>query len=165
MPKFNLPAKQFSFASFSFPKFAFMLPKGSMQKRLERKKQNFTGPYYHAPEPNQNKGVSFYLDSDFMPGLRYQYCDDIASGITHSGWYTDEHGISETIRGLVFRLPNKRGFLVGWTMGEGMASGIETDCIYEDEMQAAYAADSIAENIAERQREYEEARDAEEENE
>jgi hypothetical protein len=155
MPKFNLPPKQFSFASFSFPKYAFTLPRGSVRQRIERMRNPVTGPYYGAPKPNSS-GASFYLDSDFMPGLRYQYCDEIAS-IDHTGWFTDEHGDGDKIRGVVFRLPNNRGFLAGWTMGEGMASGLETDHVYDDERDAAYAADSIAENLAEKERAYQES--------
>jgi len=77
----------------------------------------------------------------------------------HNGWYCDTF-FGSKIRGLVFRLPKSRGFLAGWTMGEGMASAVECD-IYETERQAAYAADSMAESAAAKEREYQETQEAE----
>jgi hypothetical protein len=148
--------KEFSFAGFSFPKHVFTLPRGAMAKRANDRKSNFgIGAYYHAPKPNSKAGISFYLDSDFMPGLRYQFCDEVSSRIRHTGWYADNFRDTK-IRGLVFRLPHNKGFLIGWTMGKGMASGIDTDQIFDDEIDAAYAADSLAESIAEKERQFQE---------
>ena len=146
--------EQFEFAGFGWPRNVSMLPRGDVAKRLERKRNPVTGPYYHAPKPGA-KAAFFYLDSDFMPGLRWQYCDDISNArIRHTGWFTNEFQ-DDKIRGVVFRLPNKRGFLAGWTMGEGMASELDY-YVWDDEVDAAHAADSQAEDAAERQREYEE---------
>jgi hypothetical protein len=145
--------RELAFAGFAFPKYVWTLPQGPLSKRLERAKVASTGPYYHSPKPNQCGALGFYLDSDGAPGLRWRYCDDIARSIGHTGWFTDEYGDSETIRGIVMRLPANRGFLAGWTMGEGMASAIDAD-IYDDETAAAYAADSMAEHVAEREREF-----------
>lgn len=89
-----------------------------------------------------------------MPALRWVWCDDIARSIRHTGWYTDEDGAADKIRGIVMRLPRSRGFLAGWSMGEGMASEIDRS-IYDDELSAAMAADDCARYAAERQREYE----------
>ena len=92
--------------------------------------------------------------------MRWEWADKVSGAhIGHTGWYSDEHGDSETIRGLVFRLPKSRGFLAGWSMGEGMASALECD-IYETEREAALAADSLAENVAEREREHQEEEEA-----
>lgn len=156
--KFTLPEKQFSFAGFDWPRMVAMLPRGTMRKRLERYKNPVCGPYYHAPEPVE-RGLgwrTFYLDSDFMPGMRWKWCDEVCDRIRHTGWFCDEYG-DQTIRGLVFRLPNNRGFLHGWSMGESMASAIDTHTIYADEVTAAHAADSWAESVAEDQREYEDS--------
>lgn len=109
-------------------------------------------PYYHAPKHGAT-GQSFYLDSDFMPGLRWHYADEVNSDIEHTGWYTDDYGDGDKIRGIVFRLPKNRGFLPGWTMGHGMASTVDYD-IYEDIEDCAYCADSMAEIAAEKEREY-----------
>lgn len=145
----------FEFAGFTWPRFVATLPTGRMAKRLERYKNHVTGPYYHAPKPGAD-GRGFYLNSDGMPGLRWQWCDDVTSSIRHTGWLTDEFGDSETIRGVVFRLPSGRGFLAGWSMGEGMASSLEY-AVYDDESAAAHVADSLAENAAEKEREYQAA--------
>lgn len=147
----------FEFASIQFPKYVWTLPRGPMAKRLAQAKANWSAPYYHAPTPNQGKGIGFYLDSDGMPQLRWQWCDEVTGvRINHSGWYSDEFGDAEKIRGVVFRLPHSRGFLAGWSMGEGMASAIEYG-VHESETDAARAADSIAENVAESEREYQES--------
>lgn len=156
-----LPA-EFEFAGFTFPKYVWMLPSGSKAKRLEHFRNPVTGPYQHAPKPIRagSNGAFFYLGSDFMPGLRWEWCDEVKGvRIDHTGWYCDEFQY-EKIRGLVFRLPKSRGFLAGWSMGKSMASEVEA-CVYETESKAAYAADSLAESAAERQREHEERERAE----
>ena len=61
------------------------------------------------------------------------------------------------------RLPHNRGFLAGWSMGEGMISEIEYT-VYDDERDAAWAADSLAENAAEKEREFQESQEEEEDN-
>ena len=58
------------------------------------------------------------------------------------------------------RLPNNRGFLAGWSMGEGMISEIEY-IIYDDEHETAWAADSLAEEAAEKEREFQESQEEE----
>ena len=149
----------------SFPEkqvFWFQCPLTHLKKL--RGKNRVCGPYYTTRKliTGPHPGKSFYLDSDFAPGLRWQWCDDVTSSIDHSGWFIDEYGVGEKIRGVVFRLPRSRGFLAGWSMGVGMAS--EIDCtIYEDEISAAYAADSMAEDVAEREREYQEQNKEDEE--
>lgn len=122
-------------------------------ERLKSRKH--CGPYYVTP-PNANDKETrmFYLDSDFMPSLRWTWCDEIARTIKHTGWYYND--FDETIRGLVFRLPHNRGFLAAYSMGDGMASAVDTSYIYDDEIDAALAADDMAKYAAERQREYEE---------
>jgi hypothetical protein len=156
---FSRPAPEFSWAGFAFPKFAWTLPRGSKAKRIQDHKKPVCGPYYCAPKPNSVDGTSFYLESDFMPGLRWQWCDEVTSSIRHTGWYTTEYGDGDKIRGLVLRLPKGRGFLAGWSMGESMASGAEYT-IYATEREAAVAADGIAEIMAEKEREYQAAEDA-----
>lgn len=156
------PAPEFSFAGFAFPKWSWTLPTGSKQKRLAHYKNPVTGPYSTSPKPNDCKGTSFYLDSDFMPNLRWQWCDDVCKSIRHTGWFPTEYGDGDKIRGIVMRLPQGRGFLAGWSMGEGMASYVESS-MYESEQDAARAADSLAEDVAEKEREYRERAQAEEE--
>lgn len=159
--RFSLPTPEFTFAGFQFPKWAWTLPKGSKAKRLEHYKNPCTGPYSTSPAPNDCKGTSFYLNSDFMPGLRWQWCDKVdGSRVDHTGWFTTEYGDGDKIRGLVMRLPHGRGFLAGWSMGKSMASYVESSA-YESEIDAARAADSLAEDVAETEREYREKEDEE----
>jgi hypothetical protein len=152
--RFTLPSdNQFQFAGFTFPKWVFTLPGGSFAERIKRMRNPVTGPYYHAPKPN-SKGIGFYLDSDSPLGLRWKWADMIATHIRHTGWYYNDSQ-DGTIRGIVMRLPRNRGFLAGWSMGEGMASEVDAT-IYHDEIEAAHAANEEARIAAERQREFEE---------
>lgn len=97
-------------------------------------------------------------------GLRFVgYADELnARGIQHKGWYTDEDGMGETLRGVVYALPARNGQRV---YAYGYADPCNEGCAYlvfdtrynDDETGAAYAADRIAEKHAEREREYNEA--------
>jgi hypothetical protein len=111
----------FEFAGFTFPKSVFILPTGKDKHTRYRDLRKVCGPYFTAPKPNAT-GASFYLDSDFMPQLRWKWCDETDARIEHTGWFTDEYGDGDKIRGLVMRLPHERGFIAGWSMGESMAS-------------------------------------------
>lgn len=153
MHKFSKPPAEFHFAGFTFPKFVFTLPSGSFKARIERMRHAVTGPYYHAPKAG-DKGQGFYLESDGMPGLRWEWCDEVqGAGIKHQGWYCDEFG-DTTIRGIVMTLPRGRGFIAGWSMGENMASSVDY-AIFTDKCDAARVANSMAEHAAEEQRKYE----------
>lgn len=151
----NVSLPRFNFAGFQWPRYVAVLPQGSKAKRLARY-ASACGPYYHAPKPvlsPDNQGKGFYLGSDGMPSLRWDWCDDVVSSIGHTGWFADSHGDGDKIRGIVFTLPKGRGFLAGYSMGEGMASGLECE-IYADKEGAAHSADGIAERLAERSCEY-----------
>lgn len=145
---------QFSFAGFSFPRYLVNLHKGNLYARLSNRKNSFTSGYYHAPIPDNKDGIGFYLTDNEGMGfsLRWKWCDDITSHINHTGWFCDEYQNSK-IRGIVFRLPNNRGFIAGWSMGENMASSLDFH-VYDSELDAAYAADSLAEKAAEDELEY-----------
>jgi len=148
---------EFAFASFAFPKYVWTLPPRSLKARMERHADTrCTGDTYHSPNPTQaGKGCFFYLGSESPVSLRWEYCDEVEGvRIRHTGWFCDEYQ-DDKIRGIVARLPRGRGFLAGWTMGTGMASGWEGD-VYETAQDAARAADSLAENMAEKEREYQE---------
>ncbi len=159
----NLPG--FSFAGFAWP---MRIAEFHTSRHNTRKLSNgrevaarMRFAYYHAPKPivaRGDHGRGFYLASDGAPGLRWQWADDVARSIRHKGWWTDPHGDGDTIRGLVFRLTHGRGFLAGWSMGEGMASTVEY-AIFEDEVDAARAADELARIAAEREMESRESED------
>lgn len=118
--------------------------------RLEDRRR--VSPYYVTPTQATTEERSFYLDSDFMPRLRWQWCDDITRAIKNRGWFCDDLQL-DTIRGVVFRLPHNRGFLAGWAMGEGMFGGLSV-YIWDNEIDAAHAANQEAERIAEVSRMY-----------
>ena len=155
---------EFEFAGFTWPRYVAALPGPAKtpaqrlkDKRCDRYYSNGS-VYYHAPKPitsGPHPGKGFYLEAGRTFGLRSRWCDEVASHrIDHTGWYCDDWQGGK-IRGFVAKLPQSRGFLIGWSMGEGMASEIGGQVFY-DEMQAAYAADSWAETIAEDYREYRE---------
>lgn len=148
--------EQFQFAGFTFPRPIAMLPQGTLAHRLHihRTTTRTSGPYYTAPKTGAD-GKSFYLNSDFMPGLRWEWADEIDGvRIGHYGWFTDDDGTNgEAIRGLVMRLPKSRGFIAGWSMGEHMASSVEY-AVWDNEANAARHADRLAEIAAEHERDY-----------
>lgn len=152
-----MDSKQFTFAGFTFPRYVGTLPRGPFSKRIERMRNPITGGYITSPAPRVAGAgeVFFCLDSDFMPGLRWQWCDDVATRIQHTGWFCDSDGQGDKIRGLVMRLPNGRGFLAGWSMGEGMASAVDL-ATCPDAISAALVADDMAQQTAEREQEYRE---------
>lgn len=144
------------FAGFTFPQTISMLPRGPLSKRLEEFKQNHgkraCGPYYRDKPAANPRQMFFYLDSDFMPGLRWDWCDEVRSArITHTGWFTNQFQ-DDKIRGVVFMLPRGRGFLAGWSMGKGMASSLDYD-IWDDITEAARDADRQAQRVAEAEQE------------
>lgn len=177
--RFPLPAPEFAFAGFTWPRYVATLDWShnfgrqfkSTQRRIERRRNPTTGPYYHAPTPitkHYDHGArSFYLDDHGAPGLRWAWCDelpddwlcDVVPTVDHAGWFTDEYGDGEKIRGVVFKLPKGRGYLPGWSMGEGMASCVVTSEWCTLACDAARLADTLAEIAAEEQREYAEERE------
>lgn len=155
---FPLPTPEFTFAGFAFPRNISFLPRGTRADRVERHTKPFTGPYYSSPAPlsAKSQGASFYLKSDFAPGLRWMWADEAVSSINHTGWFCDDHCDSK-IRGLVMRLTGDRGFLIGWSMGERMISFVDTSTIYDSKVMAACNADALAAQAAENEREYQES--------
>ena len=154
------------FAGFTFPKQVYIIPHGrnraeGIRKRRELRK--VCGPYYTFPVPDSRNEVAFYLESDFAPGLRWQWADDVVR-IDHTGWFTNQYGDGDTVRGIVMRLTRGHGFLAGWSMGEGMASAVDRH-VYDDENEAAWAADTLAKYAAENMREANELEEEEEEEE
>ena len=142
---------RFQFAGFQWPRYvATMTPLSGLRKKREGRR--FTGGYYHAPTPDSNKGSGFYLGDAGQPFTRWQWADEACDSIQHSGWFTDDYGDSEKIRGIVILLPHGR-YMAGWSMGEGMASTIEPD-VFDDINDAAHMADEHARVAADNEREY-----------
>lgn len=137
---------KFTFAGFTFPRYIVEL-------KPEKGRLHVRCVYYTAPTPGECTGKSFYLDAMGSPS-RWAWCDDVCRHIDHTGWFCDDFQFDK-IRGLVVRLPHGR-YLAGWSMGEQMASWVDSTEVYTDETEAARAADSLAEYAAEREREYQE---------
>lgn len=146
----------FTFAGFQFPrKIPRLLRRAYLNSGVGAigcKQYKLDTAYSAAPKPG-SKGITFYLGSDFCPTLRWDWCDNLAASIRHTGWWTDDDGINDKIRGVVFRLPRSRGFLAGWSMGQGMICCVDYDII-DDAVEAAHRADDMARYAAECEREY-----------
>lgn len=123
----------------------------------ERKaSRKYCGPYQWTPaKPGTGRG--FYqackgLQMDRAGSsfdLRLIEADELLpfSGRRPTAYWCDEYG-HDKLTPIVARLPRGRGFLAGWTMGNGMCASLDAT-IYTDEMDAAYAAHSEAESAAE----------------
>ena len=120
------------------------------------------GPYMFDPAPSRmrREGWSSYTDaSETMTQFRLRYEDaneHLSYGCRErriTGYWTDKDGTGDTIKPVVFRLPRKRGWLAGWTMGVGMCASLDAG-VFEDPKDAAYAAHDIADRAAERERDY-----------
>ena len=138
------------------------------RKPLANRKRTVTGPYRWRPTP-AGSGRGFYMQdanggalecaphgSGFR--LRIYPANDFLSGYTRlariNGYFIDEFE-NETLQPIIAKLPHGRGYLAGWTMGEGMLSSLEPD-LHDSAEEAAMAAHDGAERAAEREREYQE---------
>lgn len=141
----------------------------SLSERKATRK--FCGPYMWTPqEATKREGFGFYQSSDkrymrmdssgSIVDMRIEHAnkcfDDINNAYNRKsridGYYCDELG-DQTMQPIVCTLPNKRGFLAGWTMGEGMCASLSTH-IWKDRNDAALAAHDEAEKCAEQEQEY-----------
>lgn len=146
--KFNIES---TFAGFNYPRYIAALPRGSMADRLARRSPVMCGKTYQpSPTPldREARRRFFYLDDHALPFTRWTWCDEVNNRISHTGWFTDESGDGDKARGLVVRLPHGRGFLAGWSFGDGMAGEIGR-LVITDEWEAARIADGMAELAAE----------------
>lgn len=82
-----------------------------------------------------------------------RFCDDVDGGPDHTGWFTRDDQ-SAKMRGIVGRLSHGR-FIAGYHSSDNDERVYFAD-IYTDEREAARAADSEAERVAEDEREYNE---------
>ena len=141
----------------------------SLAERLKARK--FCGPYlWHPSEPG--KGIGFYQSPHRLAaeshGSSFDLRLELANDHLHhtqlgntNGYFIDDY-CDQSLIPIIALLPNKRGFLAGYTMGEGMIASLDAT-IYEFSEEAARAAHSEAESAAEDEREYRETEDEEEE--
>lgn len=91
------------------------------------------------------------------------FADEIAArndhrrAIDHKGWFVDEFQ-GEVMRGVVYKLARGRGYMVGYADPWNNGAAFLEHSTAEDDMQAAREADHIAEREAEKERDYQEAR-------
>lgn len=148
--------QSFQFAGFTWPRMVARSAFGPALLRNKWAGRKFASEYRHAPRPEDaGAGRGFYLNDAGQPFTRWRWADDVIK-LRHNGYFC---GI-DTIRPIVAILPHNR-FLAGWSLGEGMASAVEGEIYYTPE-DAAHAADSMAEQAAEREREYQESQGDEE---
>lgn len=130
----------------------------TLKDRLNMRK--CCGPYQWKPaKPGSGRG--FYQSihglamGDSTISLRLEWANNHLRGrlADINGYYTNSHQ-DETAKPVIARLPHSRGFLAGYTLGSGMCGAIAPD-IYEDVEEAARAAHSEAERVAELNRESE----------
>lgn len=125
-----------------------------------REERKLCGPYRWTPsEPTKGRG--FYQSRHGLKVDRHGSTfdlrlEDANNHLGHNrlsrtlGYCCDDFG-DTTLKPIIARLPHGRGFLAGWTMGNGMLGSVGAD-IYEDERSAAYAAHSMAEFDASEER-------------
>lgn len=113
-------------------------------------------------------------------GLRFVGYADKLADIRHTGWWTDDDGCNESVRGVVYQLPSRNGcpvYVSGYdnqingtadcdgpaaidfgTLWHGDVGGNNADSDhYGAHRDAAYHADKLAEQMAENEREYQRA--------
>ena len=123
-----------------------------LRRRVEMRK--VCGPYMLTVRPANARrdGFGFYFGSDGgmarhggRAGLR------VAAQTPH-GYYADDYRDS-VIYGYALALPHGRGYLAAIGEGANMWGSVDYE-IHATERDALYAADSMAERAAEREREY-----------
>lgn len=101
-----------------------------------------------------------YWESKAQVPFRFTgYADEVAARIGHKGWYCDQFQ-DRTLRGIVFQLPARNGvtqYVPGYEESDGWSVVLYLDRLEEESRDAAYAADSLAERMAEQEREYNES--------
>ncbi len=140
----------FLFAGFRWPRYVAQIACGPAALRKKWAGRTFCGEYYHAPKPEQaGVGRGFFLGGAGQPFTRWQWCDDVAGvSIDHCGWFCSVESVDK-IRGIVVALPHGR-FMAGWSLGLHMASGVGPP-LYDTAREAAYAADAVAKDVADRE--------------
>lgn len=91
---------------------------------------------------------------DTLPVRSMRDAHEVLTHLRHTGWYCDDDRDSLCI-GIVASLPHGR-FLAGFRLTDNGEYVLFLDRIFDHERDAAFAADSIAENLAETEREHNE---------
>lgn len=156
-----------SYLAWSAEPFAGALHDFSVPLRKRADSRKVCGPYYMKPG-KPGAGLGFYMASKGFAcaahGARFRlrlspandHLSDYSRLARIDGYFCDDYGMGETLQPIVALLSHGRGYLAGWTMGAGMCAALD-GCIYESDADAAYAAHSMAQHDAERERDSREA--------
>lgn len=90
-------------------------------------------------------------------GLRLVGFADKIIRLRHTGWFTDDDGMGDTFRGVVYQLPSRKGQpLYAYGYADPNNDGCALLCfdVTNDKEEAARFADQVAETLAESEREY-----------
>jgi hypothetical protein len=133
-------------------------------KPLAKRKRKHAGPYRWTPQQRKpgtrHPGRAFYQHSRYMAvdshgstfDLRLDYANTHAPvNWRRSGTFSNPDGNYEYVA-IIARLPSGRGFLAGWTMGNGMLASLD-GTIYETIEDAASAAYDEAERACKAEQE------------
>jgi hypothetical protein len=113
------------------------------------------GPYYWTPKPfqrGQHTGRGFYMGANGEmdragSSIRLRLETVLDRFGRERAW---AHEYSDTpFCAIIARLPRGRGFLAGWSLGDGMCASLD-GAVYREEYQAAHAACNEAEAACER---------------
>lgn len=102
-----------------------------------------------------------WMENPTSAGLRFAgYADELSPCISHKGWFVDREFQSETARGVVYRLPARKGrarLVYGYADPHNDGPACLCFDAADSEGYAADLADNIAERMAEEESEYQEA--------
>lgn len=144
---------------------------------VEAGKRRYASGYWWSPcrENIGNPQGVRWIEKPSSVGFRFVgFADEVSRGIDHTGWFTESDGYWEVYRGAVYQLPARNGKpryyaayregydgKCGWgdsAYGSDYgAAGIDFSEIHDCPMEAARAADGLAETLAEKEREYNDA--------
>lgn len=97
--------------------------------------------------------VLYAFESSTLPTRSSRDVHQILRSIDHEGWYCDDDDSSNLCIGVVASLPHRR-FLAGYRLTESGEVVLFANRLFDDERDAAHFADSVAEQYAERERDY-----------
>lgn len=103
----------------------------------------------------ESDGSACWYGHNHPHGARFVWADEVEGvgrSIDHQGWYQDVDGAMGAIRGFIIRWPHGR-IQAGYQNLDG-GGYTYLYALYDDEEQAAHAADNAARIVAEEEREY-----------
>lgn len=97
--------------------------------------------------------VLYAFHPETLPVRSLRDVQQILKLINHTGWYCDDDDASQLCVGVVASLPHGK-FLAGYRLTDSGEVALFANRLFDDERDAAHFADSVAEQYAERERDY-----------